>query len=130
MHQRKNTVFLNLFSRISFNGEFYKYAEQETVVRDASNVAVCASVTSNTTETIKTQNITTKKVKDTLKFCSDYANDYPFVEGRLRTLINDSVLFRLDQQILLGTGAGNELNSIDSYASEFSAANVVAPMSK
>ena len=126
---KKNTVFLNLFSRISFNGEFYKYAEQETVVRDASNVAVCSDVTSTTTETIKTQNITTKKVKDTLKFCSDYANDYPFVEGRLRTLINDSVLFRLDQQILLGTGAGNELSSIDSYSSEFSAANVVAPMS-
>ena len=107
---------------------FTSMLEQETVVRDADNVAVCSPVTSNTTETIKTQNITTKKVKDTLKFCSDYANDYPFVEGRLRTLINDSVLFRLDQQILLGSGAGNELNSVDSYSSEFSATNVAAPI--
>jgi HK97 family phage major capsid protein len=125
---KKKTVFVDLFRRINFNGEFYKYAEQETVTRNAQNVATCTSVTSTTGETIKTQNIATKKIKDTLKFCSDYANDYPFVQGRLQTLINDSVLFRLDQQILLGSAAGEELNSIDSVSSEFSAANVDAPI--
>ena len=125
---KKKTVFLDLFRRINFNGEFYKYAEQETVVRDAQNVAVCSPVTSNTKETIKTKNITTEKIKDTLKFCSDYANDYPFVEGRLNTLIQDSVLFQLDKQLLVGTGAGGELNSISSYASEFDASNAAAPV--
>ncbi len=125
---KKNTVFIDLFRRINFNGEFYKYAEQDAVIRDAQNVATCTAVTSLTGETIQTQNITTKKIKDTLKFCSDYANDYPFVQGRLQTLINDSVLFKLDQQILLGTGTGEELNSIDSYSSEFDAANVDAPI--
>ena len=125
---KKKTVFVDLFRRINYNGEFYKYPEQETVTRDAQNVATCTAVTSTTGETIKTQNISTKKIKDTLKFCSDYANDYPFVQGRLQTLINDSVLFRLDQQILLGTGTGEELNSIDSVSSEFSATNVDAPI--
>ena len=125
---KKNTVFIDLFRRINFNGEFYKYAEQETVSRTAKNVATCTDVTSTTGETIKTQNITTKKIKDTLKFCSDYANDYPFVEGRLQTLINESVLFNLDQQILTGSGAGEQLNSIDSYASEFDGDNLDAPI--
>ena len=125
---KKQTSFINLFRRINFNGEFYKYAEQETVTRDASNVATCSAVTSTTGETIKTQNITTKKIKDILKFCSDYANDYSFVQGRLTTLINDSVLFLLDKQILLGSGTGEELNSIDSYSSEFSATNSDAPI--
>ncbi len=125
---KKQTPFINMFRRINFNGEFYKYAEQETVTRDASNVATCTAVTSNTGETIKTQNITTKKIKDILKFCSDYANDYSFVQGRLTTLINDSVLFLLDKQILLGSGTGEELNSIDSYSSEFSATNSDAPI--
>lgn len=125
---KKKTVFVDLFRRINFGGEFYKYAEQETVTRDAQNVAVCSPVTSTTGETIKTQNISTKKIKDTLKFCSDYANDYSFVQGRLQTLINDSVLFRLDQQILLGSGAGEELNSIDSVSSEFDADNTDAPI--
>ena len=125
---KKQTAFINMFRRINFNGEFYKYAEQETVTRDAQNVATCTAVTSNTGETIKTQNITTKKIKDILKFCSDYANDYSFVQGRLTTLINDSVLFLLDKQILLGSGTGEELNSIDSYSSEFSATNSDAPI--
>jgi len=125
---KKKTVFVDLFRRINFGGEFYKYAEQETVTRDAQNVAVCSPVTSTTGETIKTQNISTKKIKDTLKFCSDYANDYSFVQGRLQTLINDSVLFRLDQQILLGSGTGEELNSIDSVSCEFDADNTDAPI--
>ena len=125
---KKATVFLDMFSRIPFTGEFYKYAEQETVVRNAQNVATCSPVTSGTKETIKTQNIATKKVKDTLKFCSDYANDYPFVEGRLNTLISDSVLFKLDQQILLGDGTGENLNGVEAYASEFDAANSDAPI--
>lgn len=125
---KKKTVFVDLFRRINFGGEFYKYAEQETVTRAAGNVATCSPVTSTTGETIKTQNISTKKIKDTLKFCSDYANDYSFVQGRLQTLINDSVLFRLDQQILLGAGTGEELNSIDSVSSEFDADNADAPI--
>lgn len=125
---KKKTVFVDLFRRINFGGEFYKYAEQETVTRDAQNVAVCSPVTSTTGERIKTQNISTKKIKDTLKFCSDYANDYSFVQGRLQTLINDSVLFRLDQQILLGSGTGEELNSIDSVSSEFDGDNTDAPI--
>ena len=84
---KKQPVFVNLFPRINFQGEFYKYAEQETVTRNAQNVATCTAVTSTTGETIKTQNISTKKIKDTLKFCSDYANDYGFVQGRLQALI-------------------------------------------
>lgn len=125
---KKKTVFVDLFSRINYNGEFFKYAEQETVARAAGNVATCTVAPGESSETIKTQNISTKKIKDTLKFCSDYANDYPFVQGRLQALINDSVLFRLDQQILLGTGTGEELNSISSVSSEFSATNVDAPV--
>ena len=125
---KKQTRFIDLFKKTPFNGEFYKYAEQETVVRNAQNVAVCSPVTSNTKETIITKNIITKKIKDVLKFCSDYANDYPFVEGRLRTLINDSVLFKADTDVLLGDGTGDNMSGIDSYASEFDAANTAAPV--
>jgi hypothetical protein len=125
---KKQTRFIDLFKKTPFNGEFYKYAEQETVVRNAQNVAVCSPVTSNTKETIITKNIITKKIKDVLKFCSDYANDYGFVEGRLRTLINDSVLFKADTDVLLGDGTGDNMSGIDSYASEFDADNTDAPI--
>ena len=125
---KKQTRFIDLFKKTPFNGEFYKYAEQETVVRNAKNVAVCSPVTSNTKETIITKNIITKKIKDVLKFCSDYANDYSFVEGRLRTLINDSVAFKADTDVLLGDGLNENMSGIDSYASEFDAANTDAPV--
>ena len=125
---KKQTRFIDLFKKTPFNGEFYKYAEQETVVRNAQNVAVCSPVTSNTKETIITKNIITKKIKDVLKFCSDYANDYSFVEGRLRTLINDSVAFKADTDVLLGDGTGDNMSGIDSYASEFDASNTDAPI--
>lgn len=125
---KKQTKFINLFRRTPFNGEFYKYAEQQTVTRDAENVAVCAPKTSLTTEEIVTKNIITKKIKDVIKWCSDYANDYGFVEGRLRTLINDSIQFKLDTNILLDDGSGDNMNSIDSYSSEFSATNTDAPV--
>ena len=125
---KKETKFVNLFRRTPFNGEFYKYAEQESVVRDAQNVAVCSPVTSLTTETIVSKNIITKKIKDVIKWCSDYANDYGFVEGRLRTLINDSVEFKLDTDVLLGDGTGENMSGIDSYASEFNATNSEAPV--
>lgn len=125
---KKETKFVNLFRRTPFNGEFYKYAEQESVVRDAQNVAVCSPVTSLTTETIVSKNIITKKIKDVIKWCSDYANDYGFVEGRLRTLINDSVEFKLDTDVLLGDGTGENMSGIDSYASEFNATNTDAPV--
>ena len=111
---KKQTKFINLFRRTPFNGEFYKYAEQQTVTRDAENVAVCAPKTSLTTEEIVTKNIITKKIKDVIKWCSDYANDYGFVEGRLRTLINDSIQFKLDTNILLDDGSGDNMTSIDS----------------
>ena len=46
----------------------------------------------------------------------------------MNTLIQDSVLFKLDQQILLGDGLSENLNGIDSYASEFDASNADAPI--
>lgn len=125
---KKQTNFLNLFRRVPFNGEFYKYAEQETVIRDAQNVAVCSPVTSNTKETIKSKNLIIKKIKDIIKYCIDYANDYDFVESRIRTLITDSVLFKADTDVLLGDGQGDNMNGIDFYASEFDAANADAPV--
>jgi HK97 family phage major capsid protein len=63
--------------------------------------------------------------KDTMEICLDYASDYAFVEGEARELINESLLFKVDTELLLGTNTSTSMNSIDQVASEFSAANVV-----
>jgi len=121
--------FRSLFPVTPLSTEFYKYPEQETVVRDAQNVAICSPVTSNTKETIIVRTISTVVVKDMIEFCIDFVEDYPFMRSRIDRLLNESLALRIDQQVLLGTGTGNEMFSIDSYSSEFSAVNPVADVS-
>jgi HK97 family phage major capsid protein len=115
--------FRSLFGVIPVNTEFYKYSEQDTVVRDAQNVAKCAAVTSNTKETIKVSSIQTKVIKDTIDFCRLFVEDYPFMQSRINRLLTQSLALRIDAQILLGDGIGENTFSIDYYSSEFNAAN-------
>ena len=122
----RQPLFRSLFSTIPLSTEFYKYVEQETVVRDAKNVAKCEAVSTNTKETLKVNNITTTKIKDMIMFCIDFVDDYGFMESRIRQLLLSSVSLRVDQQILLGSGTGDETFSIDSVASEFDATNTAA----
>jgi hypothetical protein len=114
----------SIFPTTPVSTEFYKYVEQNTVVRDAQNVAKCAEVVSTTKETLVVNSIETKVVKDMIDFCRLFVADYPFMRSRIDRLINQSLALRIDSQLLLGDGVGENLNSIDSYSSEFSAANV------
>lgn len=118
----RKSVFRSLFRTLPLSTEVLKYTEQATVVRDAQNVAECAAVTSTTKETLTVSEITTKVIQDEIDFCSMFISDYPFMESRVRKLLEESINLRIDQQMLLGTGAGNETFSISSVSSEFSAA--------
>jgi HK97 family phage major capsid protein len=104
----------------------YKYVEQDSVVRDAQNVANCTAITTSLTkETLLVSSIEPVKVKDMIKACIDFLDDYAFMQSRINKLLNQSVALQVDEQILLGTGTAPEMNSIDSEASEFSAANAI-----
>jgi len=115
----------SLFSTIPLSTEVYKYVEQDTVVRDAQNVAKCAAVTSTTKETIIVRSMETVVIKDTISFCRLFVADYPFMQSRINKLLSESLALKEDDQLLNGTGAGLESNSVDSYSSEFNAANPV-----
>jgi len=124
----RGVVFKSLFRNTPLSTQFLKYTEQDSVVRDAKNVANCAPVTSLTKETLKVSNIEPVKVKDIITGCTDFINDFPFMEARMRRLLTESVMLKVDQQILLGSGTAPETNSIDSVSSEFDAANVACPL--
>ncbi len=119
----RKPIFRSLFPVIPLSTEFLKYAEQDTVVRDAQNVAKCSPVTSTTKETIIVRSIETKVIQDEIDFCTMFIADYPFMQSRVNKLLNESIMLRADQQLLLGTGAGEETFSINSVSSDFSAAN-------
>ena len=119
----------SLFRTIPLSTEFYKYIEQSLVTRDAQNVAKCSAVTSTTKEELTLVTVETKKVKDIISFCLDFVADYPFMQSRIRLLIDQSLALKIDEQLLLGTGTGLELTSIDSVSSEFSAVNPACDVS-
>lgn len=118
--------FRDLFGSIPLSTEVYKYVEQDSVVRDAQNVANCTAITTSLTkETLLVSSIEPVKVKDMIKACIDFLDDYAFMQSRINKLLNQSVALQVDEQTLLGTGIAPEMNSIDSVASEFSAANPI-----
>lgn len=125
----RRPLIRDLFSTIPLSAEFLKYTEQDTVVRDAQNVAKCAAVTSTTKETLKVSSIETKVIKDQIDFCRLFIADYPFMESRINRLINQSIALRVDSQLLLGDGTGENTFSIDSVSSTFNAANAAADIS-
>ena len=86
----RTTIFKSLFNTIPLSTETLKYTEQDTVVRNAQNVAKCAEVTSTTKETLIVRTIETKVIQDTLDFCRMFIADFAFMQSRINKLLNDS----------------------------------------
>lgn len=122
---KKTPKLYQLFAKIPMNTETYTYLQQKAgVIRDAKNVAKCVKgFTSATKEEIEVVRTNDVKIKDTTDICLDYMDDFSYVEQRYSMLLSDSVSFKVDTQLLLGTNTGNEMNSINAVSSEFSAVN-------
>lgn len=126
-HQR--TYIKDRVRVVPTNTEYIKYLDQETVVRDAKNVAGCGVSTHTTKLTWQTRTLQQKKVRDFVNVCIDMMEDYDFVEAEIRNLIDSSVQLKVDSDLLSGDGTGANIAGIDSYAATFSAASAGADYS-
>lgn len=115
---------VDLFRRTPVSTEYVKYREQDTVTRDAKVVVACATSTSNTKTTWINRTVQISKIRDFVDICIDMIDDYSFVASEVEQLVNQSVKLKEEAEILLGSG---NILSIDSIASEFDPANVLAP---
>jgi HK97 family phage major capsid protein len=115
-----------LFQQGTASTEYIKYVEEATVVRDAKNVAACATSTHNSKVTFAVKDLQMKKVRDYTQVCIDMMDDYSFVETEIRHLVTSGVQLKKDADLLLGDGLGANINGVDSYASTFNAAAVGA----
>lgn len=117
----RQALMKSLFPVQPISTEYLKYNDQETIVRDAKNVAGCAASThlSKVTWQVRTLQIT--KVRDFVDVCVDMMEDYDFVEGEIRNLVSTDVALKVDSQLLLGSGVYPETNSVDAVASTFAA---------
>lgn len=117
---------VDLFRRTPVSTEYVKYREQDLVTRDAKVVVACATSTSNTKTTWVNRTVQIAKIRDFVDICIDMIEDYNFVASEVEQLVNESVKLKEEAEILLGSGS---ILSIDSIASEFDPANVLAPFS-
>ena len=115
----------DLFPVVNTTSEYIKYLDQETVVRDAKNVSSAAASTHNTKLTWKERSIQIAGVRDMINVPIDMMEDYDFVEGEIRNLVNSSVQLKVDNDLLKGDGVHPNLHSVDEVASEFDAANTL-----
>lgn len=115
----------DLFPVVNTSSEYIKYLDQETVVRDAQNVASSAASTHTTKLTWKERSIQITKVRDMIDVPIDMMEDYDFVEGEIRNLIDTSVQLKVDNGLLKDDGVHPNLHSVDEVASEFNAANTL-----
>lgn len=120
---------VNLFPHITLTTETYSYVDQTAVTRDAQNIALCATGTSFTTsEDLTAELVNYVEIKDSVQVCNRYAEDYNFVGQSASFLINTALVDKVEGQLVNGTGSSNQMFSLESYSSEFSATNSEAPV--
>lgn len=121
---------MDLFSKQPISKEYLHYWEQDTVTRDADFVIACATSSHNTKVTWVKRSVELAKIRDIVEICIDMLDDYDFVEGEIRMLINESINLTIDNELLNGSAAAaTDLLSIDSISSEFNASNALADFS-
>lgn len=124
----RSTAILPLFRRKPVSTEYFKYREENVVTRDAKFVTACATSTHTTKKTWEVKTVEMAKIRDIIDACIDMLDDYTWVEAELKELINESIKLKADYELLLGTGTGaTDMLSINTIASEFDPANVLAP---
>lgn len=115
----------DLFATIPCSLEYIKYVDQETVVRDAQNVASAAPSIHTTKLTWKERSIQIVNIRDLIDVPIDMLQDYDFVQGEIENLLNVNVALKKDSGLLTGDGVAPNLHSVSEVASEFSAANTI-----
>lgn len=115
-------VFMkSLFPNRTTNKEYVKYNDQETIVRDAQNVAGCAATTNTSKITWRVREMKIEKVRDKVDVCIDMMDDYDFVTDEINNLVSTDVALQVDSQLLLGDNVSPNLNSVDNVSSTFAA---------
>lgn len=121
----RKPFMMDIFPVVTTNLEFIKYIDQESITRNAKNVAGIATSIHTTAVTWKERNIQITKVRDFIYLNIDMLSDYDFVLGELQKLVGSSVTLKVDNGLLLDDGVYPNLHSVDEKASEFDHSNTL-----
>jgi HK97 family phage major capsid protein len=110
------------------SGGIVRYWDQDTLSRNADNVAECGVIPESSINWIE-QTCPIEKIADSIPVCAEAIEDFSFIESEVRNFLLENVLLKNDSQILLGTGVSPQYKGIDSVAQSWAAgsfANAIA----
>jgi len=99
--------------------------EQSSVTNGAKNVAENRTETTSTTDITWVQkNLNGRRINDWVKISLDRLKDVQFVAGEVQRLVERNMRLKENSQLLNGTGLGNEVAGILTYATEFDTTDI------
>jgi HK97 family phage major capsid protein len=104
-----------------------RWFEQTAVTNNASNVAEATASATASNLTWAEYTITGKRIADWVKIGLDQIKDVDFVQGEVQNLVNRNMRLKENDQLINGTGNGNEIKGILAYATEFDATGISIP---
>lgn len=124
----RRPVLMDLFRQKNVTKEFLTWWEEDVVTRDAKFVVACAVSTHGTKKSWVRRTIELAKMRDMTDICIDMLDDYDFVESEIRELVEESIVLKFENELLLGPSTNpTDLLSISSVSSVFNPANPLAP---
>ena len=114
-----SSLFRNVNMTEGYNGASVSYVDQDTLNRNAENVAECVAPTGSDITWVESKT-DIKKIADTIKVCKDALENYQFMEAEVDQFLMENMLLKLDEQLLLGDGTGNNLTGVDAVAQSWS----------
>jgi len=95
------------------------YIDQDTLVRNANNVASCAALPESDINWIE-RSAKVEKIGDSIKVCKDALEDFDFIANEVDQFLRENINLKYDQQLLLGTGVTPQLAGVSSVAQTWS----------
>jgi HK97 family phage major capsid protein len=118
----RKTFLSSLFRKVNLGsnaGGSITYIDEDTVARNADNVASCTPVPESDITWIENKT-DVKKIGDSLHVCKDVLEDYDFIQSEIDVFLQTNMMLKLDQQLLKGDGTLLQFGGIDSFAQTFS----------
>jgi len=107
------------------SGGTITYWDQDTLNRNADNVAECAPIPESEINWIE-QSCKIEKIGDSIPVCIEALEDYSFIQSEVDNFLMENVMLKNDQQILFGTGTSPQYKGIDGTAQTWAAGDFAA----
>lgn len=106
------------------NGGTVRWSEQTLIENNSASIAEATKPTTQSNITWAEKSIDGRRIADFIKIGLDQMNDVDYVLGEVQALVNKNMKIKENSQLINGTGIGNEMNGLLTYATPFVTAGV------